>query len=66
MFRPKSNIFWAVFIAFFLTFNTSGLRTTINQIRAGQFSLIDLDNLLAELENMGRSQRLYFYLLLNF
>ncbi|QXE22370.1 hypothetical protein B6N60_01053 [Richelia sinica FACHB-800] len=42
------------------------MRTTINQIRAGQFSLIDLDNLLAELENMGRSQRLYFYLLLNF
>jgi hypothetical protein len=34
------------------------LRTTINQIRAGQFSLVDLDNLLAELENMGRSQKL--------
>ncbi|MCC5668577.1 DUF29 domain-containing protein [Nostoc sp. CHAB 5784] len=33
------------------------LRTTINQLRAGQFSSVDLDNLLEELENMGRSQK---------
>ena len=31
------------------------LRTTINQLRAGQFSSVDLDNLLEELESMGRS-----------
>ena len=31
------------------------LRTTINQLRAGQFSSVDLDNLLEELETMGRS-----------
>ncbi|HYX16250.1 MAG TPA: DUF29 domain-containing protein [Nostoc sp.] len=33
------------------------LRTTINQLRAGQFSAVDLDNLLEELETMGRSQK---------
>ncbi|WP_375505511.1 DUF29 domain-containing protein [uncultured Nostoc sp.] len=33
------------------------LRTTINQLRAGQFSSVDLDNLLEELESMGRSQK---------
>ncbi|MEH2366369.1 DUF29 domain-containing protein [Nostoc sp.] len=33
------------------------LRTTINQLRAGQFSAVDLDNLLEELENMGRSEK---------
>ncbi|AVZ30260.1 DUF29 family protein [Nodularia spumigena] len=29
------------------------LRTTINQLRTGQLSAVDLDNLLEELENMG-------------
>jgi hypothetical protein len=33
------------------------LRTTINQLRTGQFSAVDLDNLLEELETMGRSQK---------
>ncbi|HLP91269.1 MAG TPA: DUF29 domain-containing protein [Nostocaceae cyanobacterium] len=33
------------------------LRTTINQLRVGEFSAVDLDNLLAELEDMGRSQK---------
>jgi hypothetical protein len=33
------------------------LRTTINQLRTGQLSAVDLDNLLEELENMGRSQK---------
>ncbi|BAY76534.1 hypothetical protein NIES25_29860 [Nostoc linckia NIES-25] len=33
------------------------LRTTINQLRAGQFSAVDLDNLLEELESMGRSEK---------
>ncbi|ODH01649.1 hypothetical protein A4S05_28005 [Nostoc sp. KVJ20] len=33
------------------------LRTTINQLRAGQFSSVDLDNLTEELENMGRSEK---------
>ena len=33
------------------------LRTTINQLRTGQFSSVDLDNLLEELENMGRSEK---------
>ncbi|MEA5622396.1 DUF29 domain-containing protein [Nostoc sp. UHCC 0251] len=33
------------------------LRTTINQLRAGQFLSVDLDNLLEELESMGRSQK---------
>ena len=33
------------------------LRTTINQLRAGQFSSVDLDNLLEELESVGRSQK---------
>ncbi|MCC5626351.1 DUF29 domain-containing protein [Nostoc sp. CHAB 5715] len=33
------------------------LRITINQLRAGQFSSVDLDNLLEELESMGRSQK---------
>lgn len=33
------------------------LRTTINQLRAGQFSAVDLDNLLEELETMGRSEK---------
>ena len=31
------------------------IRTTINQLRAGEFSAIDLENLLEELETMGRS-----------
>ena len=33
------------------------LRTTINQLRAGQFSSVDLDNLLEELETMGRREK---------
>ncbi|MBD2568323.1 DUF29 domain-containing protein [Anabaena lutea] len=33
------------------------LRTTINQLRTGQFSSVDLENLLEELETMGRSQK---------
>ncbi|ULP72933.1 hypothetical protein BDGGKGIB_02585 [Nodularia sphaerocarpa UHCC 0038] len=33
------------------------LRTIINQLRTGQFSAVDLDNLLEELEDMGRSQK---------
>ncbi|WP_017653041.1 DUF29 domain-containing protein [Fortiea contorta] len=33
------------------------LKTTINQLRAGQFSSVDLDNLLEELESIGRSEK---------
>ncbi|WP_448266136.1 DUF29 domain-containing protein [Nostoc sp. DSM 114159] len=33
------------------------LRTTINQLRAGQFSSVDLDNLIEELEDMGRNHK---------
>ncbi|MDB9318445.1 DUF29 domain-containing protein [Nodularia spumigena] len=33
------------------------LRTTINQLRTGQFSAVDLDNLLEELEDMGRREK---------
>ena len=33
------------------------LRTTINQLRTNQFSSVDLDNLIEELEDMGRSQK---------
>ncbi|MTJ47269.1 DUF29 domain-containing protein [Dolichospermum sp. UHCC 0259] len=33
------------------------IRTTINQLRAGQFSAIDLENLLEELETIGRSEK---------
>ncbi|MCC5616482.1 DUF29 domain-containing protein [Nostoc sp. CHAB 5836] len=33
------------------------LKTTINQLRAGQFSSLDLDNLTEELENMARSEK---------
>ncbi|AFY35363.1 DUF29 domain-containing protein [Calothrix sp. PCC 7507] len=33
------------------------LKTTINQLRAGQFSSVDLDNLIEELESMGRSEK---------
>ncbi|MDZ8035595.1 DUF29 domain-containing protein [Nostoc sp. DedSLP04] len=33
------------------------LMTTINQLRTGQFSSVDLDNLLEELETMGRSEK---------
>ncbi|MBD2516730.1 DUF29 domain-containing protein [Nostoc sp. FACHB-973] len=33
------------------------LRTTINQLRAGQFLSVDLENLLEELETMGRSEK---------
>jgi hypothetical protein len=33
------------------------IKTTINQLRTGQFSLVDLDNLLEELETMGRSKK---------
>ncbi|MEH2362477.1 DUF29 domain-containing protein [Nostoc sp.] len=33
------------------------LKTTINQLRAGQFSSVDLDNLLEELETMGRREK---------
>ncbi|PPJ62566.1 DUF29 domain-containing protein [Cuspidothrix issatschenkoi] len=33
------------------------LKTTINQIRTGQFSAVDLENLLEELETLGRSQK---------
>ncbi|MTJ50834.1 DUF29 domain-containing protein [Dolichospermum sp. UHCC 0259] len=33
------------------------LRTTINQLRTGQFSAVDLENLLEELETISRSQK---------
>lgn len=33
------------------------LRTTINQLRTSQFSSVDLDNLIEELEDMGSSQK---------
>ncbi|MDZ8089832.1 MAG: DUF29 domain-containing protein [Nostoc sp. DedQUE12b] len=33
------------------------LRTTINELRAGQFSSVDLDNLIEELEDMGRNHK---------
>ena len=33
------------------------LRTTINQLRTNQFSSVDLDNLIEELEDMGKSQK---------
>ena len=33
------------------------LRTTINQLRTGQFSAVDLENLLEELETMGKSEK---------
>ncbi|MEH2455098.1 DUF29 domain-containing protein [Nostoc sp.] len=33
------------------------LRTTINQLRTSQFLSVDLDNLIEELEDMGRSQK---------
>ncbi|MEH2299111.1 MAG: DUF29 domain-containing protein [Nostoc sp.] len=33
------------------------LRTTINKLRTSQFSSVDLDNLIEELEDMGRSQK---------
>ncbi|MEH2146231.1 DUF29 domain-containing protein [Nostoc sp.] len=33
------------------------LRTTINQLRTSQFSSVDLDNLIEELEDMGRSHK---------
>jgi Domain of unknown function DUF29 len=33
------------------------LRTTINELRAGQFSSVDLNNLIEELEDTGRSQK---------
>ncbi|MBS3028810.1 MAG: DUF29 domain-containing protein [Dolichospermum sp. DET50] len=33
------------------------LRTTINQLRTGQFSVVDLENLLEELETMGKSEK---------
>ncbi len=33
------------------------IRTTINQLRTGQFSAVDLENLLEELETISRSQK---------
>lgn len=33
------------------------LKTTINQLRTGQLSVVDLDNLIEELESMGRSEK---------
>lgn len=33
------------------------LRTTINQLRTGKFSEVDLENLLEELETMGKSEK---------
>ncbi len=33
------------------------LQTTIQQLRSGQFSTLDLENLLEELESMGRSDK---------
>lgn len=33
------------------------LRTSINQLRAGQFASIDLENLIEELESMGRREK---------
>jgi hypothetical protein len=33
------------------------LKTTINQLRAGQFLSVDLENLIEELESMGRSEK---------
>ncbi|WP_196516215.1 DUF29 domain-containing protein [Nostoc sp. WHI] len=33
------------------------LRTSINQLRAGQFASVDLENLIEELESMGRREK---------
>ncbi|HEY9852004.1 MAG TPA: DUF29 domain-containing protein [Leptolyngbyaceae cyanobacterium] len=33
------------------------IKTTINQLRVGQFSAVDIDNLIEELESMGRSEK---------
>ncbi|KHG42161.1 hypothetical protein OA07_06990 [Aphanizomenon flos-aquae 2012/KM1/D3] len=33
------------------------IRTTINQLRTGQFSAVDLENLLEELETISRSEK---------
>jgi hypothetical protein len=33
------------------------LKTTIHQLRAGQFAGVDLDNLIEELESMGRREK---------
>ncbi|MEA5577043.1 DUF29 domain-containing protein [Anabaena sp. UHCC 0451] len=33
------------------------IKTTINQLSTGQFSAVDLENLLEELETLGRSQK---------
>lgn len=33
------------------------LKTTIEQLRAGEFSAVDIDNLIEELESMGRSEK---------
>lgn len=33
------------------------IKTTINQLRTGQFAAVDLENLLEELETMGRSEK---------
>ncbi len=34
------------------------LKTTINQLRTGHFSGVDMENLIEELESMGRSEKL--------
>ncbi len=33
------------------------LKTTVNQLKTGQFSVMDLENLIEELETMGRSEK---------
>ncbi|MCL1463147.1 DUF29 domain-containing protein [Argonema galeatum] len=33
------------------------IKTTINQLRVGQFYVVDIDNLIEELESMGRSEK---------
>ena len=33
------------------------LKTTVNQLKTGRFSVLDLENLIEELETMGRSEK---------
>lgn len=40
------------------------IKTTINQLRTGQFSAVDLENLLEELETLFRTQKSTIYHLL--
>ncbi|MEH1820989.1 MAG: BadF/BadG/BcrA/BcrD ATPase family protein [Nostoc sp.] len=41
MFRPKFNIFWAVFIGFFLTFNTFGIEATLQSIQSAIYNAVE-------------------------